>query len=164
VPRARCCSAVCLCCVLVGSRFDGFVMVRSGLASIDRSIPFVGRPAFPFIGQGKAQVTAKGKRRTRESRRPSESSGPSYPSYGSRRPCRCQHGRLHVVALSVTVAMPRRRRCSTEPKPLENNMIEELDRLLFIFILNIFIRIGVCFVGFYKIPPFVRKRITVNVR
>ena len=30
-----CCSTVCLCCVLIGSRFDGFVMVQSGLALID---------------------------------------------------------------------------------------------------------------------------------
>jgi hypothetical protein len=104
-----CCSAVCLCCVLVGSRFDGFVMVRSGRASIDRSIPFVGRPVFPLIGQGKARVTAEGKRRTRESRRPSGSPCPSYPSCRSLRPCRCQQGRLHVAALSVTGAMRRRR-------------------------------------------------------
>ena len=102
------CSVVCLCCVLVGLRFDGFVMVRSGLASIDRSIPFVGRPAFPFIGQGKARVTAEGKRRTRESRRPSRSQGPSSPSYGSRRPYRCQQGQLRVAVLSVTSAMRRR--------------------------------------------------------
>ena len=103
-----CCSAVCLCCVLVGSRFDGFVMVRSGLAWID-VMPFVGRPAFPFIGQEKARVTAEGKKRTRESQRPSGSPGPSYPSCGSRRPCRCQQGRLHVMALFVTGAVRRRR-------------------------------------------------------
>ena len=66
-----CCSAVCLCCVLVGSRFDGFVMVRSGMASIDRSIPFVGRPAFPFIGQEKARVTVEGKEENEKERKSS---------------------------------------------------------------------------------------------
>ena len=44
-----CCSAVCLCCVLVGLRFDGFVMVRSGLASIDRSPDHLREAScFPF--------------------------------------------------------------------------------------------------------------------
>ena len=100
-----CCSAMCLCCVLVGSRFNGFVW--TWLESIRCLL--MERPAFPFIVQGKARVTTEGKRRTRESQRPSGSLGPSYPSCGSRRPCRCQHGRLHVAALSVTGAMRRRR-------------------------------------------------------
>ena len=76
---------------------------------VGRSISFMGRPAFPFIGQGKARVTAEEKRRTRERRRPSGSSSPSSPSCGSCRSCRCQQGQLHVVALSVTGAMRRRR-------------------------------------------------------
>ena len=37
-------------------------MVRSGMASIDRSLdPLRGASIFPFIGQGKARVTAKEK-------------------------------------------------------------------------------------------------------
>ena len=60
-------SAVCLCCVLVGSRFDGFLMIRSGLAWID-PMPVLGRPSFPFIDQGKAHVTAKEKRRNERER------------------------------------------------------------------------------------------------
>ena len=59
-----CCSAVCLCCVLVSLRFDGFVMIRSGLAWID-PMPVLGHPAFSFIDQGKAQVTAEEKRRNK---------------------------------------------------------------------------------------------------
>ena len=44
-----CRSAVWLCCVLVGLRFDGFMMVRSGLASIDPiPVPLHGTPCFPF--------------------------------------------------------------------------------------------------------------------
>ena len=80
--------------------------VRDGSigSGLNRSIPFVGHSAFPFIGQENARVTAEGKRRTRESQRPSGSPGPSYPSCGSHRPCRCQQGRLHVVALSATGA------------------------------------------------------------
>ena len=57
-----CRSVMCLCCVLVGSRFDGFVMIRSGLAWID-PMPVLGHPAFSFIDQGKARVTVEEKRR-----------------------------------------------------------------------------------------------------
>ena len=45
-----CCSAMCLCCVLVGLRFDGFVVVRSGLAWID-PMPHYGASCFPFYRQ-----------------------------------------------------------------------------------------------------------------
>ena len=48
--------AVCLC-VLVGSGFDGF---ESQLMRCVAMI-LMGRPAFPFIGQGKAWVTVEGK-------------------------------------------------------------------------------------------------------
>ena len=33
---------------------------------LDRSAPFMGRPAFPFIGQGKARVTAEENEKKRE--------------------------------------------------------------------------------------------------
>ena len=47
---------VCLC-VLVGSGFDGFE------SQLMRCVvmPFMGCPAFPFIGQGKARVIVEGK-------------------------------------------------------------------------------------------------------
>ena len=53
--------------VLCSGRFE-VRWVRNGSigSGLNRSISFVGCPAFPFIGQGKAQVTAEGKRRTRE--------------------------------------------------------------------------------------------------
>ena len=47
---------VCLC-VLVGSRFDGFEPQLMRCVAI----PLMGRPAFPFIGQGKAWVIVEGK-------------------------------------------------------------------------------------------------------
>ena len=62
-------STVCLCCVLIDSRFDGFVVVRSGLASIDRFKSFsMGRFAFHFIDQGKVRVTTEEKRRNERER------------------------------------------------------------------------------------------------
>ena len=48
--------AVCLC-VLIGSRFDGFQSDSMRCVAM----PLMGRPAFPFIGQGKAWVTVEGK-------------------------------------------------------------------------------------------------------
>ena len=50
-------------------------MVRSGLASIDRSIPFVGHPAFPFIGQGKARVTVDRKEEDEKEKKSSRIAG-----------------------------------------------------------------------------------------
>ena len=81
VLRAR----LLLNCVLVlcSGRFEVRWVHDGSIGSgLNRSIPFVGRPAFPFIGQGKAQVTTEKKRRARESQRPSGSPGP-YHSCGS---------------------------------------------------------------------------------
>ena len=49
-----------------------------------------------------------GKGEEQERRRLLGSLGPSSPSCGSRRSCRCQQGWLHVAALFVTSAMRRR--------------------------------------------------------
>ena len=53
--------AVCLC-VLVGSGFDGFgseSMLCVAMPTI--RVPFMGRPAFTFIGQDKARIIVAGK-------------------------------------------------------------------------------------------------------
>ena len=71
VPRARSLPG----CVLVSSDRFGVRWVR---------VPFTGRPAFPFIGQGKARVTMEGKEGNEKEKSPPESSGPSFPSHGSR--------------------------------------------------------------------------------
>ena len=85
-----------------------FVWCSCVFLDLDRSAPFMGHIAFPFIGQGKVQVTAEGKEKNeRDRRRLPGLSGPS-PSCGSRRSCRCQQGQLHVVALFFTGAMRRR--------------------------------------------------------
>ena len=55
---------VCLC-VLIGSMLDGF---KSELMRCV-AMPLMGCPGFPFIGQGKAWVTVKEKRRARERER-----------------------------------------------------------------------------------------------
>ena len=52
--------AVCLC-VLIGSGFDGFQSKSMQCVAM----PFMGCPAFPFIGQGKAWVIVEEKRRMR---------------------------------------------------------------------------------------------------
>jgi hypothetical protein len=65
----------------------------------------VGHPAFPFIGQVKAWVTAKGERRITGRKSPLGSLSASSPSCGSYRPYRHQQGQLSVVALSITSAM-----------------------------------------------------------
>ena len=49
-------SAVCLC-VLISSGFDGFQSESMRCVAM----PLMGRPAFPFIGQGKARVIVEGK-------------------------------------------------------------------------------------------------------
>ena len=56
MSRARRFSAVCLC-VLIGSGSDGFESESMRCVTM----PLMGRPAFPFIGQGKAWVTVEGK-------------------------------------------------------------------------------------------------------
>ena len=60
----------------------------------------MGRPASPFIGEGKARVTAEEKEKKKASR-----IAGSFSFMGSRRSCRCQQRRLHVMALFVTGAM-----------------------------------------------------------
>ena len=71
-------SAVCLC-VLIGLGFDGFEseLMRCVAMSL------MGRPTFPFIGQGKAWVTVDEERRTRGRGSPSWSLGLSFPLCGS---------------------------------------------------------------------------------
>ena len=70
----------------------------------------MGHPAFPFIGQGKARVTAKEWRRTREREKKSFRIARSFFSFMRVPPtCRCQQGQLHVADLSVTGATRRRR-------------------------------------------------------
>ena len=61
----------------------------------------MGRPAFPFIGQGKARVTVEGKGENEKEKKSSRIIG-SFFSTG-------QQGQLHVVAVSVTGAMCRHR-------------------------------------------------------
>ena len=94
------CSSVFISC---SDRFGVIGLV------LDGSIPSMGCPAFPFIGQGKARVIAEEKRRIKGRRSPSGLPGPSSSSCGSLRPYRCQQGQLHVIALSVTGATRRRR-------------------------------------------------------
>ena len=72
-------------------------------------LPIMGRPASPFIGEGKAWVTKEEKEKNeRERKRLLGLPGPSSPSYRSRRSCRCQQGRFYIVALFVASAMRRR--------------------------------------------------------
>ena len=73
------------------------------------TMPLMGCPAFPFIGQGKARVTVEGKEEDEKEKKSLGLPGTSFPSRGSRRPCRRQQGQLHVAALSVTGTMCRRR-------------------------------------------------------
>ena len=47
---------VCLC-VLIGSGFDGF----QSESMLCVPMPLMGRPAFPFVGQGKARVIVEEK-------------------------------------------------------------------------------------------------------
>ena len=65
-------------------------------------------PCFPFYRRRESVGYRGGKGEERERRRLPGLSGPSSPSCGSRRFCRCQQGRLHVVALFVTGTMRRR--------------------------------------------------------
>ena len=53
--------AVCLC-VLIGLGFYGFQSESMQCVAM----PFMGRPAFPFIGQGKAGVTAEGEEKNQK--------------------------------------------------------------------------------------------------
>ena len=64
--------AVCLC-VLIGSGFES----ESGwcvliIDPIVCSMPLMGRPAFPFIGQEKAGVTLEGKKKNQKEKKSSE--------------------------------------------------------------------------------------------
>ena len=73
-PRAR----SLLCCVLVCSNWF-MVRVQIGVIcsdAIDLSPTlFMGRPTFPFIGQGKARVTIKGKEENQKERASSRIAG-----------------------------------------------------------------------------------------
>ena len=71
----------------IGFEFDGSMRC----VAIVFSMPLVGHPAFPFIGQGKARVTMEEEKRMR-GRSPSGSPGPSSPLCGSRRPYKRQQG------------------------------------------------------------------------
>ena len=69
--------------------------------------PLHGMSCFPFYKPRESVGYNGGKGEERERGRLPGPPGPS-PSCGSRRPCRCQQGWLHIVALSVTGAMHRR--------------------------------------------------------
>ena len=61
---------VCLC-VLTGLRFDGF---KSELMRCV-VMPLMGRPTFPFIGQGKAQITVEEKEENEKEKKSSKIAG-----------------------------------------------------------------------------------------
>ena len=93
----------------------GYAFVSCSCADLywilmDRSVqdPLHGVPYFPFYRPRESAGYSEGKGEERERGRPPGSPGPSSPLCGSRRPCRCQQGRLHVAVLSVTGAMRRR--------------------------------------------------------
>ena len=67
--------AVCLC-VLVSSGFDGFESQLMRCVPV----PFMGRPPFPFIGQGKTRVTVEGKEENEKEKKSSRIVG-SFFSY-----------------------------------------------------------------------------------
>jgi len=69
----------------IGFEFDGSMRC----VVIVCSMPLVGHPTFPFIGQRKAWVTVEEEKRMR-GRSPSGLPSPSSPLCGSRQPCRCQ--------------------------------------------------------------------------
>ena len=63
-----CYLAVCSCCVLVGLRFDGFMMIRSGLAWIDpmcSNAPY-GTSYFPFYRPRESMGYSGRRKRIRE--------------------------------------------------------------------------------------------------
>ena len=62
--------AVCLC-VLIGSGFDGFQSDSMRCVAM----PFMGRPTFPFIGQGKARVIVEGKEKDKKEKKSSRIAG-----------------------------------------------------------------------------------------
>ena len=69
----------------------------------------MGRPAFPFIGQGKAWIIVEGKEENEKEKKSSRIAGSFFSFTRSRRPCSHQQGQLHVAALSIIGAMRRRR-------------------------------------------------------
>ena len=90
------------CARVVLLRF--YLVVRSR-ADLD---PPHGAPCFPFYRRRESTCYSGGKGEERERRRLSGSPGPS-SSCGSRQSYRCQQEQLHVVTLSITGAMRRRR-------------------------------------------------------
>ena len=62
--------AVCLC-VLIGSVFNGFQSESMRCVAM----PLMGRPAFPFIGQGKAWVIVEGKEENEKEKKSSRIAG-----------------------------------------------------------------------------------------
>ena len=73
------------------------------------SVALLEASCFPFYRRRGRYRLHERERDKRGGRRLLGSPGPSSPSCGSRRSCRCQQGRLHVTALFVTDAMRRRR-------------------------------------------------------
>ena len=68
----------------------------------------MGRPASPFIGEGKTWVTEKKKEKNDREKKASRVAGSFFSFMRVSRSCRCQQGWLHVVALFITSAMRRR--------------------------------------------------------
>ena len=68
----------------------------------------MGRPASPFIGEGKKRVIEEEKEKDEREKKASRVVGSFFSFMRSRRPCRCQQGWLHVAALFVTNTMRRR--------------------------------------------------------
>ena len=70
--------------------------------------PLYGALCFPFYRSWESTGYSGGKGEEREKGRPLGSPGPSSPSCGFHRSCRCQQRRLHVAALFVTDTMHKR--------------------------------------------------------
>ena len=68
---------------------------------------FMGRPASPFIGEEKVQVTEEEKKKNEREKKAFRVAGSFFSFIRSRRSCRCQQGWLYVMALFVTAAMCR---------------------------------------------------------
>ena len=70
------CFLVVCSCVLIGSVFDGFESELMRCVAM----PLMGRPAFPFIGQGKAWVTVEGKEEDEKEKKSSRIIGSFFSS------------------------------------------------------------------------------------